>query len=228
MKTGNSNFKIVTILFAIVMIYVIFSISIVSAITGSIGNARMILRVDQGDLIEKSILVKNINSVSVDVELSASGDLEKNIKIIDDKFTLPPGQDKKAYFTIDVKEAGSFESKINVKFSPSEGGNGVGLSSTVIVIAGDGSGTDDVNTDDLDDGLSGNLDDGIDPGVTVSPGKNKNNDKSKPNFNSSNLVFIIPLILFIVLIGLLSFTRYKQNQIKPVKSVEKAWLINLY
>jgi len=112
----------------------------VCAITGSIGNARMILRADAGDTIEKSILVKNVNNVPVDVELFASGDLADGIDIIDNNFRLGVGEDKKAHFTIKVKKAGTTESKVNVQFAPIDEGNGVGLSSTIIVIAEKGPG----------------------------------------------------------------------------------------
>ena len=100
----------------------------VSAITGSIGNARMILRPDIGDTIERSILVKNVNEVALDIELSAAGDLADEIEIIDSEFQLAAGAEKNAKFKIEVKKKGTTESKINVKFSPTDGGNGVGLS----------------------------------------------------------------------------------------------------
>jgi len=115
--------------------------SSVLAVTGSIGNARMILRdVQAGDTIEKYILVKNVNTVPVDIELFAAGDLESDIKIIDNNFRLGAGEEKKAQFEIKVRKEGTSETKINVKFSPIDGGNGVGLSSTIIVIAEKGPG----------------------------------------------------------------------------------------
>lgn len=91
---GLGRFKSVVVLF--LFLIVVFSfIGSVYAITGSIGNARMILRVDQGDKIERSILVKNVNDVSVDVELTADGDLVDDIDIKDDQFTLSPNEEKK-------------------------------------------------------------------------------------------------------------------------------------
>ncbi len=119
----KSGLRIFSILVLVVMM--LSFVASVSAITGSIGNARMILRVDEGDSIEKYILVKNINDVSVDVELFASGDLEDHITIRDSEFTLSPNSEKRAYFDIDVAKDGTTETKINVKFAPSEGGNGV-------------------------------------------------------------------------------------------------------
>ena len=46
-----------------IILILISSISLVHAITGSIGNARMVLRVNVGDTIEKYILVKNVNDI---------------------------------------------------------------------------------------------------------------------------------------------------------------------
>ena len=135
--------KSVKLLICFVLIMMILTlVSSVYAITGSIGNARMIVRVEQGEEIEKYILVKNVNDVSVDVELFAVGDLAEDIEIEDTEFTLQGGDERKAYFTIKVRDAGTSETKINVKFSPTDGGNGVGLSSTVIVIAKEKEGVD--------------------------------------------------------------------------------------
>lgn len=130
MKFSNKS-----VIFSIFILLTLFIfVSNVYAITGSIGNARMVLRLELGDKIEKSILVKNINDVPVNVELTAIGDLEDFITIKDKSFSLDPHEEKKAFFTIDVKKGGTTETKINVKFSPTDGGNGVGLSSTILVI----------------------------------------------------------------------------------------------
>jgi len=118
----------------VVLVLLLSLVGSVYAITGSIGNARMILRPDIGDTIERSILVKNVNDVALDIEVTASGDLIDDIEIIDSEFRLEAGEDKKAFFKIEVKRAGTSENKINVKFSPVDGGNGVGLSSTIIII----------------------------------------------------------------------------------------------
>ena len=119
------------------ILLIIINISFISAITGSIGNARMVLRAEKGDIIEKSILVKNVNNVSVEIELSPSGDLADYLDIKDEKFTLSPNDEKKAYFTLKVGKDGTTETKINVKFNPVDEGNGIGLSSTIIVITGE-------------------------------------------------------------------------------------------
>lgn len=117
------------------IICIILLVSSLSAITGSIGNARMILKAEVGDDIQRSVLVKNPNDVSVDIKLFPGGDLASEIDIVNPEFTLSPGEEKKAFFKLTVKETGTTENKINIQFIPTDGKEGVGLSSTVIIIA---------------------------------------------------------------------------------------------
>ncbi|PIN78119.1 hypothetical protein COV15_00465 [Candidatus Woesearchaeota archaeon CG10_big_fil_rev_8_21_14_0_10_34_12] len=126
-----------------VLLFVLIFSSSVLAITGSIGNAKMILTVEPGDSIERSILVKNVNNVSVNVSVSVSGDLEKEINILDKFFVLEPGDEKKAWFNVKLSKEGVYNSRINVKFVPSSvNGSGVGLASNVIIKVGDYSSSD--------------------------------------------------------------------------------------
>ncbi len=119
----------------IAVVTIFLSLSLVSSITASIGNSRMILRAESGEKLEKYVLVKNVNDVPVTVELVVSGDLENYTEIKDNNFTLSPEEEKKAYFTIESPVKGMSTSKIYVKFIPEEG-NTVGLVSTIIIIAG--------------------------------------------------------------------------------------------
>ena len=216
-----------TVAVFVILIFFSYSISLVHAITGSIGNARMVLRVNTGDKVEKYVLVKNVNEVPVNIELIKSGDLADYMAIKDNNFTLAPGQDRKVYFTIDINEPGTTESKINVKFSPEEKGNGVGLSSTIIVIAkGSEKSFFDFFTRD-------NEEENIDENQTVSFGltkeKNENSEsqetKKKTNFNILMIYSLITLVLFAVLLSLLVYlknkNRHKKGEaIKPKKSVQ--------
>ena len=95
----------------------------------------MILKAEVGDHIERSILVKNPNEIAVDVTVFSTGDLADDIKILDPEFRLKPGQEKKAYFSLDIKDTGTTENNINVQFLGVGEEQGVGLSSTVIIIA---------------------------------------------------------------------------------------------
>jgi hypothetical protein len=123
-------------------IIIVFALSIiilsssVYAITGSLGNARMVLYAEVGDTIHKTILVKNVNNESINITAFASGDLEKDITLKDKSFILQPNSDKNVQFDLKVTKKGTFETKINIQFSSIEGkGAGVGLSSTIVLVA---------------------------------------------------------------------------------------------
>ena len=183
------------------IILLILNSFLASAITASIGNSRMVLRPAFGETLERSILVKNVNNVKVDIELSASGDLADSIKIEDDKFSLQPNQEKKAIFTIKASEKGTTESKIMVKFTPEEG-NGVVLTSTIIVII---SGTSVSNEEESED----------DSGVSVSPGLNEDTNQdnnSKIAFSPMLILGISTLVLFLILFVLVLYTTKSKKK----------------
>ena len=106
----------------------------VLAITGSIGNARMVLNLQPGEEIEKYILIRNVNQEDLSINLTVSGDLEEYVTLKENNFEIKAGEEKKVYFTIVSPNPGTTETKINIVFIPKEG-NGVGLSSTIIVVA---------------------------------------------------------------------------------------------
>ncbi len=179
---------------AIVLI-MFFSLAYVSALTASLGNARMIIRAKTGETIDKYILVKNVNNETVDITMYAEGDLANFITIKEPDFTLQPGEDKKAEFTIKVAKNGTTETKINVRFSPEGKKSGVGLSSTIDVIAEEGDGTFS------DDGTG----DGSVIGKTISlAGKgiydeNGNISVVKIAISTTTILVVIFIILMIIL-----------------------------
>ena len=181
------------------------NLSFVSAITGSIGNARMILHAEQGDEIEKYVLVKNVNDVAVDIEITASGDLADYVDIQDEEFSLEAGEEKKAYFTIQVKKAGTTETKINVKFTPQEGKNGVGLSSTIVIIAEKSSWFDWGSSDEEDEECEGDScnTDESEEGVSVTTGKVVSNSGISTGmliaFSTTGIVFIALVVLLVLM-----------------------------
>lgn len=111
---------------------------IAHALTASIGNARMIIRteVEEGEttVIEKYVRVNNVNDIPVDVNLEPHGDLIDIVELLDTSFTLEPGESKDANFVIRLNYGGTYQGKIAVSFS-AEDSPGVGLGSTVIIIA---------------------------------------------------------------------------------------------
>jgi len=116
------------------LFFIFFCLISVSAITGKIGNGRMTLNLETGETLDKAIRVINDNDVALNIELSASGDLKDDIEIIDESFILQPGEEKNARFTITANEPGTFFSRVNVQFTPEQGGNGVGLASVITTI----------------------------------------------------------------------------------------------
>ncbi len=128
------------ILVAILIGFVLINSIYISAITGSMGNARMILYPEVNGwfttTIEKSILVKNVNDVPINITLTADKEGEEFLEVLDDNFILQPNTEKKAEFLVKVKKEGTYEGRINVFFSPIDSKEpGVVLSSTIIVIA---------------------------------------------------------------------------------------------
>lgn len=213
------------ILFGVFVLSLLFAIALIGnvlAITGSIGNARMILRATQGDSIEKYILVKNVNNVSLDIELSSSGELENYTKIKDDKFSLAAGEEKKAYFTIKVAKEGTTETKINVKFMPADGKNGVGLSSTVIVIAEKGEGLFEGlfnwggNGEDEDNNSTDN--NANESGVSVTTGKVVDSIKKT---NYASIALLITGVIFLVFVILLIIAFIKTKKINKEENNEE-------
>ena len=130
--------KVKQVLLSALVISVILCVY-VSAITGSIGNARAILYPKVGFLgetIERTILVSNKNNVSINVTLEASQNISNIIKLIDKEFTLAPGEEIDARFDIVLKKEGDYEGNIIVYFkNAEEKGAGVALSSTLIIRA---------------------------------------------------------------------------------------------
>ena len=125
------NFEVYGILS---LLLIIFLIANVSAITASIGSARIVLYPTTWESVERSILVKNVNDVPVSINISVSGDLAGNVKLNENNFRLEAGDEKKVYFTIKADKEGQTETKINIGFNP-DVGKGIGLAATVIVIA---------------------------------------------------------------------------------------------
>lgn len=183
----------------------------VDAIVGSIGSAKINLNYldpKVGDIFERAINVDNRNEVPVDIELSVSGDLEKGIEILENNFRLEPGEKRDVEFTIKVVKAGSTETKINVKFTPVEGGNGVGLSSTIFMDAEEGPGF-------LDGIFGGDDEDGDESGTDADDGDSTG---SGDGFGMVEIGLSLTAFVFLVFVVLLVMASRKGNGLN-VKNV---------
>ncbi len=208
--------KRTSVLCLVVFLLVLFSIADVSALTGRLGNSRMILRLNPGETAERYLTVENVNDVSIKINLSSSGDLADNLKIRDNDLSLAPGETKKAYFTIKSDEEGTTETKINVMYTPPEG-SGIGLSATIIVIASGestDSSTDNSGTDEPAD---------VNSGFSFNIGKNQpENADSNSSFklNFSPLVYLLAssiflIIIFIILVVYANKVKSKKRARRP-------------
>ena len=191
-----SSNKMVSKTLQLVLI-LLLNLSLATALTGSIGNSRMVLRSPPDVEVEKYILVKNVNNVSVKIEMMVGGDLKDNVKLQDNNFTLSPGEEKKAYFTIKADEEGATTTKINVKFIP-EQGNAVGLSSTITFIAGSGENSDDDQTNVRSQNSS-----------QMSPFKTM---RSNIKISPTNLLLISTMVLSAILIVLFAYSLTKHKK----------------
>jgi len=177
------------ILVALVLMLVVGQVS--ALLEARIGNSRMVLRAETGEVVERSILVINSNAVPVTIEMFASGDLADNVVLRDDGFVLQPGEEKKAYFTIVADEEGTSETKINVKFNANEE-SGIGFSSNVILIASGE--TVDGSFEELgyeDDGEGGDDSEGM---------------------STPMILFISTIVLIVILVVLIVYASRKKGK----------------
>ncbi|MFA5019680.1 MAG: hypothetical protein WC533_01130 [Candidatus Pacearchaeota archaeon] len=197
-----------TFIIAIVSCFILILLSgWASAITGKIGNGKMILNAEVGDTIDRTIRVINDNNQTLNITLFASGDLAEDITIIDSNFILLAGEEKKARFTIEIKNPGNTDNRINVQFQPLiEEESGVGLSAQIIINAvGEGElENEDIESDET-------------PGLT-GDAIFKNPDGSE---NSSKIIIALAISTFVLLVLLLILLYYASKKKKP-KQNEKA------
>jgi len=192
---------------------IVLLLALTSALTGKIGNARMVLYPEVGfwgTSIDKTILVINDNSEEVSVKLQASEN-SSFIEITDKEFTLQPGEQRDAKFKINIRKEGDYEGRINVFFAPFSGnGAGVVLSSTIIIHAsGKGS------SDDGDNG-GGNTDSESDVALNIGEFVSDENNRGLVIASISTAVLAIILIVMLVL------SRKKERKIKKKRANDRS------
>jgi hypothetical protein len=165
-----------------------------------------------GTTIEKTILVKNVNDVPVNVTLEASEDFKDMVKIIDKKFTLEPEEEKDARFTITIRKEGDYEGKISVLFAP-EGGSGAGvaLSSSIIIHAGDRASDTSEETDNTENSRNNNS----------SADNNANSSASKNKFPLAWVIFELIILVILVVIIIILVKKKKNRGSKAKESLVK-------
>ena len=179
----------------------LLSLNLASAITGKIGNGRMILNLESGEEIEKSIQVINDNDVPLNITLFVGGNLTDNIELIDENFILNAGEEKKARFTLKAgEETGRYEGRINVKFTPEDKNEaGVVLSSQIIVNVNEGSSSSNENIGENILSVFSNND-------------NAENENWKINSNLALSLLLTSILLIAVIVGLMYIIKKKKGK----------------
>jgi len=195
----------------VLILVVLLSSFLVSAVTGKIGNGRMVLNMEVGDSVERYVNVINDNDEPVNITVFSSGDLKDEINLEETNFILEPNSEKKVYFLYKAKESGTYETKINVQFASLSAKNGVGLSSTVIIKvyeSGDLPSNDDTNDNSNDDEVTSTEDNS----VSVSPniGSVIGGGNTGSSFKPIYLFGISTIVLLLVFLGLLYFVYSKK------------------
>ena len=198
----------------VILVFSLSLISVSAALTGSLGNSRMILRLEPGESIERYILVKNINDVPITIDINVGGDLADSLEIDETSFTLEPNTDKKVYFTIRADKPGTTETNLNVRFTP-ESGNGVGLAASIIVITS--------KSDDYFDTIDYENDPEVDIGNIAETGEQDfsfnpsgvNIDEYQDKgfeFSPILLLLLSSILLLVVLIGLYLYSNKQRKR----------------
>jgi len=125
----NTLIKTTLVITLTVMFFLL--IQSVSALTATIGNSKMILYPESDEEITRSILVKNVNDVPVTITFNVDPETTNVVKLEEETFSLLPGEEKKAFFTIRATTPKTESTRIQVQFSSEEDKNTVGLASTV-------------------------------------------------------------------------------------------------
>lgn len=194
---------------------------IISAITGSIGNSRMILYPEfdgkTATSIEKSILVKNVNNASINITLKIAEDSDDFLELIDNEFVLGAGEEKKARFLVLIKKEGKYNGKINVFFTETEGkGPGVVLTSSISAIttkAGETNGKDNADDNANPENNTSSDEDGV--GINIGGAVIK--DEEKKPLTMPQILIWSSLVLLIISIVLLVAAIKKQKERKKRK-----------
>src|SRR3989344_3419080 len=198
-----------------ILFILLINIGFASAITGAMGNAKMVLYPEVNGFtytkIEKSILTKNVNDVPINISLQVDNETAKFIELIDETFILEPHTEKKAEFIVKVKDEGTYKGKIAVFFSPVDGDKktGVALSSEIIVIAKKDQGNSGTN--------EGNIRDAEDKNTTVTTEDIVSDSEAGKKSSTLTLgLFIGGVILLLFLIILIIFLSKKGGKRRKV------------
>ena len=197
--------------FSLILIVLVCLIPRANGITGSIGNAKAIVTLDlrKSNVLERTVLVKNVNNVSLDIKLEVADDLEGITELIDNQFTLKEKEEKNARFKVTIPKEGTYNGNIVVFFKPPEGkGAGVALQSNWIIKAINGGGTifptDSVPTNNENTSTPNN--NNVLSGNNVITGSTVVNSINERVFSPALILFLV-LVAIIVVSGFIILMR---------------------
>lgn len=188
-------------LLSLSVIFLIILMPFISAITGSIGNAKAIVNVNlkESNILERTVFIQNVNNVSIAVNLEPADDLEDITEILDKEFTLSPGETKNARYKVTIPKEGTYNGNIVVFFKPAEGkGAGVVLQSNLIIKA---SGTGQTTVTNTKPPTTNNNDNNADNQITGTTIKETNSGLSL------GAIFFIALIAIVLISGFIVLMR---------------------
>ncbi|MDD5331399.1 MAG: hypothetical protein PHE43_01070 [Candidatus Nanoarchaeia archaeon] len=211
----------ITVFILVLALLLIFPVS--AKLTGQArGQAVINVDVDEGstEVISRTVWVKNVNDIPVNVAIIAIDDIEDRTEIEEPSFILQPGQEKTVKYLLKISQPGNYYGKLNIGFSPADGSkeNGVGISLAITVIA-DGEGEEFVspepNTEEIPEDTEETPEDTTDipqeedttdgEGVDVFGG-GQNPVTPKTNINWPLIIFI-GLLLIVIAAGVFAFLR---------------------
>ncbi|MBI2629790.1 hypothetical protein HYW76_01685 [Candidatus Pacearchaeota archaeon] len=190
--------KIITLVLALILV----SSAPVFGITAALGNARMVLYPEVGTTLYKTILVKNMNDVSVNITLTVDEEIREVVEAIDNEFILLPGEERNAQIKINARKAGDYSGKVRVFFKADKGA-GVGLASEIIIRAG--SGVPNNSQNDSSDITGDNI-------IT------SDDEKSS---NITIFAIISTIVLFVLLLVLITLKKNKEGKINRLKELKE-------
>lgn len=238
-------------LFVYFMILFILSVPLL-ALTGSIGNPRVVLRpnITEGHTktIDRTILIENVNDVPVHIDVYVQEGFEDVATIADEDkgFDLQPGANRKAKFSLTISDPYSHVGSILVRFSPNDGaGPSVMLGSKILIV-----GTkqnpeplpeeqqaeieDEISTDnettaenasETEQPKQDNQNSEDQPSVSFGIKKQAPIEKTSINKDASkkpSAVIGIALLLFIVVIGIILFILLSPRRISETAAPKRA------
>ena len=203
-----------------ILLILILSLSVTSAITGAMGNARMTLYPEvngwKNTILEQTILIKNVNDVPINVTLEVDENSTDFLELIDDFYILQPNTEEKANFIVRVKKEGTYNGRINVFFRDSvkEDSPRIALVSKITIVAKKDQGYDEDEEDVTDE-------DQKDEDPVTGDIINEDDEKEPININPVTLMVLGSLVLLVVLLVLLSVMVKKSKKKVKINGKKK-------